>query len=402
MDKVKKLAIINAVPYGSTGKIVRGIDSVARQKGMETVIFYSWTKRLRKSNAPNVVVTSFFGKLLHMALARFTGKNGGYSFKDTKKIIKHLEKFKPDAINLHIMHSWNINLPMLFDYVKKNDIPVIWTMHDCWAFTGHCPCFDMIGCYKWKTGCFECPQYKDYPNTYFDRSEKMWRLKREWFTGIKNMTLVTPSEWMCDTVKQSFLSEYPVKVINNGIDLTVFKPTESDFRKKYNCEGKYILLGVAFDWSVRKGLDVFIELAKRLDDEYQIVLVGTNDEIDKSLPKNIISIHKTENQAELAKIYSASDLFINPTREDNFPTVNMESIACGLPLITFKTGGSIEIFDEGSGLMVDKDDIDGMERAIRQVRKDGGLSREECILRSKKYDQNERFTEYVDLIQSML
>ena len=402
MDKVKKLAIINAVPYGSTGKIARGIESVARKNGMETLVVYSWTKGFRKSNDDGVIVTSFLGKLIHMGMAKITGKHGCYSVISTKRLIKRLKKFKPDAINLHIMHSWSINLPMLFNYVKENNIPVVWTMHDCWAFTGHCPYFDMVGCDKWKTGCYGCPQYKKYPASCFDNSKKMWKLKKEWFTGVKNMTLVTPSEWLEGLVKQSFLSEYPVKVINNGIDLNIFKPTDSDFRRKYGLENKYVILGVAFDWGVRKGLDVFSELAKRLDDTYQIVLVGTDDEIDKTLPDNVISIHKTENQTELAKIYSAADLFINPAREDNFPTVNMESIACGLPLITFKTGGSIEIFDMGSGLMVDKDDIDGMERAIRKVRSDGILSREECILRSKKYDQNERFAEYVDLIRGML
>jgi len=402
MDKVKKLAIINAVPYGSTGKIARGIDSVARKNGMETLVVYSWTKGFRKSNDDGVIVTSFLGKLIHMGMAKITGKHGCYSVKSTKRLIKRLKKFKPDAINLHIMHSWSINLPMLFNYVKENNIPVVWTMHDCWAFTGHCPYFDMVGCDKWKTGCYGCPQYKKYPVSCFDNSKKMWNLKKKWFTGVKNMTLVTPSEWLEGLVKQSFLSEYPVKVINNGIDLNIFKPTDSDFRRKYGLENKYVILGVAFDWGARKGLDVFSELAKRLDDTYQIVLVGTDDEIDKTLPDSIISIHKTENQTELAKIYSAADLFINPAREDNFPTVNMESIACGLPLITFKTGGSVEIFDEGSGLMVEKDDIDGMERAIRKVRSDGILSRKECILRSKKYDQNERFAEYVDLIKGML
>jgi hypothetical protein len=208
MDKVKKLAIINAVPYGSTGKIVRGIDSVARKKGMETLVFYSWTKRLRKSNGENVVVTSFLGKLIHMALAKFTGKNGAYSFKDTKRVIKRLEKFKPDAINLHIMHSWNINLPMLFDYANKNDILVIWTMHDCWAFTGHCPCFDMIGCYKWKTGCYKCPLYKEYPKSFLiDRSKENYELKKRLFNSIPNLHIIPVSGWLESLLKESYLKD---------------------------------------------------------------------------------------------------------------------------------------------------------------------------------------------------
>jgi glycosyltransferase involved in cell wall biosynthesis len=258
----------------------------------------------------------------------------------------------------------------------------------------------MATCDKWQSQCFRCVQKREY-SFFFDKSEKIFERKKRLFEGL-DFTIITPSRWLSDIVRRSFFKEYPVEVINNGIDLEIFKPQENDFRQRYGLENKKIILGVSFEWDERKGLDAFIGLSQSLSDEYKIVLVGTDDNVDKHLPKNVLSIHRTQNQKELAAIYSAADVLVNPTREDNFPTVNMESIACGLPLITFKTGGSIEIFDEGSGLMVDKDDIDGMERAIRQVRKDGGLSREECILRSKKYDQNERFTEYVDLIQSML
>ena len=402
MENKKRLAIINAVPYGSTGKIVRGIDSVAQKSGMETYVYYSWTKSLPKGNAENVEVGSFVGKLLHMGLGRITGKNGCYSRMDTRKLIKKLEKFKPDAINLHILHSWNINLPMLFSYVKKNNIPVIWTMHDCWAITGQCPHFIMAGCDKWKTGCYDCPQYRNYPSAFVDRTKKMWRLKKEWFTGVPNLTVATPSEWLGGLIKESYLKDYPVKVINNGIDLSVFKPVESNFKEKHGLEGKKILLGVAFDWGRRKGLDVFTELASRLDKEkYQIVLVGTNEEIDKALPDNIISIHKTANQAELAEIYTAADLFLNPTREDTFPTVNMEALACGTPVITFRTGGSPEIIDEKTGIVVDCDDVDAMERAITESLENGTFTRDNCIERAKRYDQNERFAEYVDFIKTI-
>ena len=402
MENKKRLAIINAVPYGSTGKIVRGIDSVAQKSGMETYVYYSWTKSLPKGNAENVEVGSFVGKLLHMGLGRITGKNGCYSRMDTRRLIKKLEKFKPDAINLHILHSWNINLPMLFSYVKKNNIPVIWTMHDCWAITGQCPHFIMAGCDKWKTGCYDCPQYRNYPSAYVDRTKKMWRLKKEWFTGVPNLTVATPSEWLGGLIKESYLKDYPVKVINNGIDLSVFKPVESNFKEKYGLEGKKILLGVAFDWGRRKGLDVFTELASRLDKEkYQIVLVGTNEEIDKALPDNIISIHKTANQVELAEIYTAADLFLNPTREDTFPTVNMEALACGTPVITFRTGGSPEIIDEKTGIVVDCDDVDAMERAIKESLENGTFTRDNCIERAKRYDQNERFAEYVDFIKTI-
>jgi glycosyltransferase involved in cell wall biosynthesis len=225
----------------------------------------------------------------------------------------------------------------------------------------------------------------------------MWKLKKKWFTGIKDATIITPSQWLGDLVKQSYLGEYPVKVINNGIDLSVFKPTESDFRKKHNLENKHILLGVALFWDYKKGLDVFIELSKRLDDRYQIVLVGTSDEVDKQLPNNIISIHRTQNQEELAEIYSTADVLLNPTREDTFPTVNIESLACGTPIVTFNTGGSPEIINETCGVVTEVNDVDHMEKAIRRICEEKPYSKEACVSRASNFDKDEKFKEYVEL-----
>ena len=286
---------------------------------------------------------------------------------------------------------------MLFNYIKKYNIRTIWTLHDCWAFTGHCPHFDMIGCDKWKTCCCECPQYKEYPKSFFDNSKYMYKLKKKWFTGAKNLTIVTPSNWLAGLVKQSFLKDYPVKVINNGIDLTIFKPIESEFKKIYSIEDKSILLGVAFGWGVKKGLDVFIELSEKLDDKFQIVLVGTDENTDKKLPKNIISIHRTQNQTELAEIYSAANLFINPTREENYPTVNMESIACGTPVLTFNTGGSPEILTEDTGIVVPKNDIDTMFNQINNMFQNNYFSKEKCINKAKSFNMNDKYNQYVGL-----
>jgi glycosyltransferase involved in cell wall biosynthesis len=226
----------------------------------------------------------------------------------------------------------------------------------------------------------------------------MWKLKKKWFTGVKDMTIVTPSQWLADLVKESYLKEYPVKVINNGIDLSVFKPTQSDFKKKYNCEEKFVILGVANVWDYKKGLDVFIELANRLDEhKYQIVLVGTDDNVDKQLPEKIISIHRTNNQAELAEIYSAADLLLNPTREDTFPTVNIESLACGTPVFTFKTGGSPEIIDETCGRIFNVDDVDSLENEIYHIASNNILDSDSCVVKAGNYNCHERFCDYVNL-----
>lgn len=212
------------------------------------------------------------------------------------------------------------------------------------------------------------------------------------------MTIVTPSQWLAGLVKQSFLKDYPVKVINNGIDLSVFKPMESDFREKYGIrKSDFVLLGVAFGWSTRKGLDVFIELTEKLPENYRIILVGTDDKADKQLPKSIISIHRTQNQTELAEIYTASDVFVNPTREDNFPTVNMEAIACGTPVITFNTGGSSECIDETCGSVVPCDDIDELEKEIKRVCLERPYIFDMCIKRAKFFEKNTKFKEYIDL-----
>ena len=237
---------------------------------------------------------------------------------------------------------------------------------------------------------------------YLDTSKRMYELKRKWFTGVENMTLVTPSKWLSELVKQSFLKDYTVKVINNGIDLSVFKPTESDFRAKYGIDNKKIILGVSFGWGYQKGLDVFVELAKRLSDDYRIVLVGTSDATDAQLPANIISIHSTDNQTELAQIYTAANLFVNTTREDTYPTVNMEALACGTPVLTFKTGGSPECLDESCGSIVAVDDVDAMEQEIIRICTDNPYSKDSCVERAKNFDMYDRFEEYIELYKEVI
>lgn len=396
-----KTVLINSCNFGSTGNIMLEIAETAENGGYTAAVCYPQSRdNSRKQKEKDFIIGTRFSRNIHLMLAEITGLNGCFSYCSTLKLLKKLDKFKPDIIHLHNLHNCYINLSLLFKYIKKHNIKTVWTLHDCWAFTGHCPYFDIVGCDKWETGCYGCPQYKEYPKSLFDNSKIMYRLKRKWFTGVKNMTIVTPSEWLASLVKESYLKDYPVKVINNGIDLNVFKPTESDFRKKYALENKYIVLGVAFGWGRRKGLDVFVELARRLDKEkYKVVLVGTDDNVDKLLPENIISIHRTQNQTELAKIYSAADVFANPTREENYPTVNMEALACGTPVVTFNTGGSPEMLDETCGAAVAKNDIDAMYNEIIRICEAKPYSLEACIKKAKGFDKNEKFGEYIRLYE---
>ena len=397
---MKILQINTLYKSGSTGKIAAQIQEVCHLKGYDCRVAYRYEEK-NTGCSDTYSVSSWLDCHIHNRLSQMTMLQGCFSYFHTKNFLKKVKAFSPDIIHLHNIHGSFINHSLLFKFIKKHNIPVVWTLHDCWSFTGKCAYFDMTQCKKWKNGCHSCCQLHQESQCIIDSSKLMYNNKKKWFTGIDNLTLVTPSKWLANLAEQSFLSSYPVKVINNGIDLDVFKPCTGDFRTKFNCEGKYILLGVAFGWGKRKGLDVFVELSKRLDENYRIVLVCTNDEIDKQLPENVISIHRTQNQLELAQIYSAADLFVNPTREENYPTVNMESIACGTPVLTFNTGGSAEILDKTCGCAVDCNDIDAMEKEIIRICKEKPFSREMCLERAKNFDMNDRFNDYIALYEEI-
>lgn len=392
---------INALPNGSTGKIANQLCELINRHDDYTAYFFcgNWVKfRSPKVGVFGTKLENLFSALL----SQISGVQNIYSFFGTLQLISRLKKIKPDIIHLHNLHLWVINVPMLIRYIKKHDVKVVWTLHDCWSFTGHCPHFDMIGCDKWKTCCFDCPQYREYPKSLFDNSKKMYNLKKKWFVGVKNMTLVTPSEWLAGLARQSFLKDYPIKIINNGIDLDIFQPTDSDFRARHACENKYIVLGVAFGWGKQKGLDVFCELAEQLDrNRYQIVLVGTDEDTDRLLPGHVISIRRTQNQKELAEIYTTADVFANPTREENYPTVNMEAIACGTPVVTFNTGGSPEMLDETCGTVIPKDDVDAMRAEIIRICETRPYSKEACFKKAVEFDKNDKFKAYIRLYEEL-
>lgn len=386
---------INTVNFGSTGKIMLQIADLARKEGHEAVCSY-YARRVKNPDKNTIYIGNKYSHNIHKRLFKYTGYNGYFQRLSTWNFLRKVKKYNPDIIHLHNLHNCYINLPMLFKFIKKNNIRVVWTLHDCWSFTGQCPYFTEAGCEKWKQGCHDCEQINRYPASKVDRTSKMWNLKKEWFTGVNDLTVVTPSKWLADLAKESYLKDYPVKVINNGIDLGVFKPTESDFRAKHGLDGKFIILGVASIWEKRKGIDVFIELEKRLDDRFKIVLVGTDDQVDKTLSDNIISIHRTSNQTELAALYSVADLYFNPTREDNYPTVNMEAIACGTPVMTFPTGGSPEMVNSKTGLVVE-DDIDEVEKAIISIYEQRPYRSEDLAESARNFDSGLKYDEYLRL-----
>lgn len=382
--------------WGCTGRIALGIHNTLSEQGHESAIAWG-----RTNTAPANVKTFRIGNKLdqqvHGLYTRITDKCGFGSKGVTKKFLKQIDEYNPDLIQLHILHGYYINLEVLFNYLKEKKTPVVWTFHDCWAFTGHCPYFDLIGCEKWKTGCYECPQKWHHPTSWLmDNSKWNWKKKKELFTALDNLTIVTPSKWLAGLVKESFLKDCRVEVINNGININNFTPTAGTFRKDYHLEDKKIVLGVSSTWCKSKGIDDFIELSKILPDDYKIVLVGLNKEQLAKLPKQILGIERTDSVRQLAEIYTAADVFVNPTYEDNYPTTNLEALACGTPVVTYKTGGSIEAVKEsGVGAIVKQGNVEELCQIVKEV---CGNSRPQIIYKCGEEKTNEKYIELYNRI----
>ena len=331
--------------YGSTGRIASDIARELEDQGHEVVIAYG--RELVDTGVRTHRIGSKWDVHTHVLQTRLLDTSGFGSTQATQKFIRWIQEYDPDVIHLHNLHGYYLNVEVLFDYLRTCGKKIIWTLHDCWSFTGHCAFFSSAKCVKWEEKCQKCPQKRGYPTSLLrDHSLQNFARKKQAFTGIPNMILVTPSQWLADLVKQSFLREYPVTVIHNGINTDVFRPTPSKLREKYHLEGKRVILGVASVWNARKGLADFIALSELLGNREQIVLIGLTEQQCSDLPEKIIGIQRTNSVQELAEWYSVSDVFFNPTYEDNYPTTNLEAQACGTPCITYRTGGSVESVPE--------------------------------------------------------
>lgn len=390
-----KVVQINATcGVGSTGRICVGISQLLTEKQIENYILYSAAGNGYALGIPCADPRYIRRQALQ---SKILGNYGFNSRRATRTMIEALDRIGPDIVHLHNIHGHDCDLEALFSYFKERKIRLVWTFHDCWAFTGYCTYFDMAGCSQWQTQCADCVQRRQY-SWFADRSAHLFAKKKALFSGL-DLTIVTPSAWLADVVKQSFLRSYPVQVIRNGLDLRVFQPTKSGFRAKYGLEKTKIVLGVALGWDKRKGLDVFVEMAERLPEEYGIVLVGVDKNTAKRLPPRILTVARTNSRTELAELYSAADVFVNPTREENYPTVNMEALACGVPVVTFRTGGSSEMLDGTCGSVVEKNDTDALAREIVRICSERPYSAEQCVQKAAAFDQNERYKEYVKLYE---
>ena len=403
---MKTLLQINVTAnFGSTGKIAEQIGAVAQSQGWHSVIAYG--RRKGRSSSELYRIGNGMAIGWHLAQSRLLDRHGRASCNATRNLIQYIEKVSPDVIHLHNIHGYYLNFKMLFEYLAKRKTPVVWTLHDCWAFTGHCAYFDFVSCDKWESGCNNCPQIGSYPQSWIkDNSASNYSLKSQVFTSLPNLTLVPVSEWLSGLLSESFLKDVPRQTIHNGIDIERFSPTADveGVRRKYGIGEKKVVLGVANIWEPRKGLLDFKTIRKQLPEEYLIVLVGLSEKQMKTMPDGILGIARTDSVEELVALYSAADVLLNPTYEDNFPTVNLEAMACGTPVVTYDTGGCSEAVNSQTGTVVKKGDLDGVLKAISEIIDNGKEHySESCRMHIvTSFAKEDKFQEYIKLYNKLI
>ena len=394
------LQINSCANWGSTGKIAEQINQTAAAQGWKTYLAYGWD--VNPSQSELIHVGNKFSQANALIEARIFDNDGLANRVATWKLVKKIKKIKPDVIHLHNLHGYYINYKILFDYLNSTDIPVVWTLHDCWSFTGHCGHFVSANCEKWKLVCKQCPKKKGYPASWgFDQSNRNFELKKRLFTSNKNLHIVVVSQWLANMAKQSFLKNADMQVINNGIDLNVFRPLSISIPS----DGIFRILGVSSVWTISKGLYDFYKLRELLDEaKYEIILVGLSEEQIKTLPKGIKGITRTNSVEELVNYYSSADVFVNPTYVDTFPTTNLEAMACGTPVVTYQTGGSPESVTSETGIVVEQGNIRALIEAIRLIQnKDKKYFVQTCYKHAKQcFGKEEKYYEYLRLYNKII
>lgn len=391
----KNIAIINSVyGIGSTGRLSANLSHFLNEHGFNAKVFYGRNRQPKDDN-------SFYFSLplsisAHGLKARIFDASGFGSKVSTRYLIRKLDKFKPGLVIVHNMHGYYLNIKIFLNWLAKNDIKAIFVLHDCWNFTGHCPHFASINCYRWKDHCHHCPLKKEYPKALlFDKSERNHLIKKNLFSNINHATFISPSEWLADLAKESFLKVHDIIIINNGIDTNVFYHRENNYFLDQFGNDAHIILCVANIFNTQKGLKDIIALNSMLTDNERIVLVGKiKDNIE--LPKNITHIKQTNDVNELAKIYSSATVFFNPTYEDNYPTVNMEALACGCPVISYKTGGSCEMIDKN--FAVEQGDI---SEAIAKIRSLYNKPNNYVFPDSSSFSLEKMYSSYLNIISKV-
>ena len=403
---MKVLQINITVNVGSTGRIAEQIGLAVMERGGESYIAHGIDKAISKSNV--ITIASRWNYRIHRNLSKWTDMQGRFSVLATKRLVRKIEKIAPDIIHLHNIHGSYINYKILFDYLRKTDIPVVWTLHDCWPMTGHCAHFVYAKCERWKAGCHDCPEQKSYPTSkFFDRSRKNYIEKRVVFNSVKNMTMVPVSNWLGGVVKESFLQNCNVEVIYNGVDTDTFKPLADDgLRGKYAIsEDKKIVLAAATTWSSNKGLNDIIKLYEYLpNEEYQIVVIGVNKSQQEMLPQGILGLPRTEDVATLARWYSLANVFVNLSKAETFGLTTAEALASGTPAVVYDNTASPELITPTTGRVVENECVEAAARAIKELCAE---DRESMRKRCREYavahfDKRDCFAKYIALYEKLI
>lgn len=368
------MRIVEISPIIGSGSVGRIVDQIYRgliEQGHQCKVICGKIGNTSVPSADYMVMNNGLTRRANAAFARLFDCDGFFTVTPMEKAIGLIDNFKPDIIHMHGAYGYFLDVRPLYDLIKQKDYNLVNTLHSCWDYTGHCCYYTYAGCDRWKSSCHDCPEKKAYPTSLFlDNSERNYQKKKELFSGIQHEVIVTPSKWLADEVERSFLSKYPVVVINNGVNVNTFKKIPLQDRicyQKYGIpDNKIIILGVAGIWDRRKGLEDFVQLEKIIDEDMKIVILGVSEKQKKQIPEGIIGITRTENAEEMAQLYSAATILFNPTYEDNYPTVNLESIACGTPVVTYNSGGSGEaVIKYGMGAVVGRKDYDEVKRLAR-------------------------------------
>ena len=400
---MKVLQINTSVNTGSTGRVAENLGKLLISRGHESYIAYG--RGNSQSQSKLIKIGSHNDIIFHVLKTRISDRHAFGSKTATINFTNEIESIQPDIIILHNIHGYYLNIEILFNYLRIKNIPVVWTLFDCWAFTGHCSYFDDINCTRWMSECYSCPKSHQYPRSYFiDNSLCNYRLKMKLFNSIPKLQIIVHSAWLGSLIRRSFFKGYPTYIIPNGIDLDIFKPNETTIRDKFGINDKKFILGCANVWDKRKGFEDFLRLEKILDKGQIILLVGLTDKQIKKLPQGIIGIKRTENIQELAALYTSADVFVNPTWQDNFPTTNLEALACGTPVVTYNTGGSPEAIDANTGITVDKGNIEKLYEAINTILEKGKSSfSDACRKRAEQhYNFKDRLGEYITLFHELV
>ena len=401
---IKLLQFNTTLNYGSTGRIAENIGVLANQSGFDTYIVHG-PRFINQSKLKTICSETSLEEKIHGIKSLLIDSHGLGSVKATYNLVPKIKEINPDIFHLHNIHGYYINYPILFSFLKEYNKPIVWTFHDCWNFTGHCAHFAALNCNKWQFECNKCPGIANYPKSFLDFSQRNYNLKKNSFTGLKNLTIIPVSNWLSNLIEKSFFKNYNKRLIYNGIDLDIFSPQKNSvLRNQLNLKNKFVILGVAAPWSKKKGFNDIIKLSKIIDSKSTIIIIGVSKEQKRELPNNIIGIERTDNINQLAEYYSMADLFFNPTWEDNFPTTNLEALACGTPVATYNTGGSPEAIDCNTGFVIEQGDISSVLPIIEKVK---SANKEYYIEACRKratllYNKNDRYKDYINLYNELL